>query len=217
MKTILAYGDSLTWGTNARTMNRHAHEDLWPSVLEAGLPGTRVINAGLGGRSTMFDDHSVAADRNGARILPTILATFDPIDLVIIMLGTNDMRPYTCGSAIGAAQGMRRLVELVRAHPYEGGRAPPQVVIVSPPPIENYAPTEDYPLLSPRTREIEQLAGVYAGLAERMNAAFFDAATVATPAGGGDGVHLDAANTRAIGAGLIPVAARLLGLEPARR
>jgi lysophospholipase L1-like esterase len=162
-KTILAYGDSLTWGTNAAAGGRHAYDDRWPSVLEAGLGGAaRVVNAGLGGRTTMFDDHGTAADRNGARILPTILATFDPIDLVILMLGTNDAKTFITGSAVPIAQGMRRLVEIVRTFPYDGGRAPPRVLIVAPPAVEAFGPTPTFPLLSPRTPEAMQLAGPYA-------------------------------------------------------
>ena len=58
MKTILCYGDSLTWGYNADGPSRHAYEDRWPSVLQAEL-GARVAchRRGLNGRTTAFDDH----------------------------------------------------------------------------------------------------------------------------------------------------------------
>jgi lysophospholipase L1-like esterase len=217
MKTILAYGDSLTWGMNAQTLRRHAHEDLWPSVLEQRLGGAaRVINAGLGGRTTMFDDHAVSADRNGARILPTVLATFDPIDLVILMLGTNDLKTFINGTAVGAAQGMKRLVEIVRSFPYEGNPPPPQVLIVAPPAVEALGPTAAFPLLSPRSSEGANLATAYAIVATSTGASFFDSAPIASARGGGDGVHLDAANTRAIGEGLAPVVAGLLGITLTR-
>ena len=53
MKTILCYGDSLTWGYSAETLGRHAYEDRWPSVLQAELgSGARVIAEGLNGRTT---------------------------------------------------------------------------------------------------------------------------------------------------------------------
>ena len=212
MKTVLCYGDSLTWGMNAQTMSRHAHEDLWPSVLEAGLGRTaRVINAGLGGRTTMFDDNVVSADRNGVRVLPTILATFDPIDLVILMLGTNDLKTFISGSAVAAAQGIRRLVEITRTFPYEGGTPAPAVLIVSPPRVEQLGPSEAFPLQSPRTAESDQLAEYYERVARATKSDFFDAGSVASAKGGGDGVHLDAANTRAIGQALLPVVEAILG------
>ena len=212
MKTVLAYGDSLTWGMDARNGTRHAHADQWPSVLEARLGGgARVINAGLNGRTTMFDDYAVAADRNGARVLPTILATFDPIDLVIIMLGSNDMKTWVGGSAVAAAQGVRRLVEIIGAFPYVGAHPAPRVLILAPPKLEQLGPSAAFPLLSPRSPE--SLVEIYAELARLTGAAFFDAATVASAVGGGDGVHLDAANTRAIGEALVPIVAGLLEIN----
>ena len=88
MKTILCYGDSLTWGYDAETLGRHALEDRWPSVLQKALgEGVHVIAEGLNGRTTAYDDHLADCDRNGARILPTILQSHAPLDLVIIMLG----------------------------------------------------------------------------------------------------------------------------------
>jgi lysophospholipase L1-like esterase len=53
-----------------------------------------IIAEGLNGRMTAFDDNVADCDRNGARILPTMLQTHAPLDLVIIMLGANDMRPF---------------------------------------------------------------------------------------------------------------------------
>jgi lysophospholipase L1-like esterase len=213
MKTILAYGDSLTWGANAITGRRHRHEDQWPTVLEAELHGAaRVVNASLGGRTTMFDDHGAAADRNGARILPTVLGMFEPIHLVIFMLGTNDVKTWVTGSAVGAAQGLKRLVEIARSFPYENGIAP-GVLIVAPPGVEQRDPSPDFPLLSPRTNDIDRLGATYARLARDLGAVFFDAGTVASAKGGGDGVHLDAANTRAIGTALVDPVSALLGTE----
>jgi lysophospholipase L1-like esterase len=211
VKTILAYGDSLTWGMNAATMTRHAYEDQWPSVLEAGLEGrARVVNLGLNGRTTMFDDHATAADRNGARALPTLLAMFDPIDLVIIMLGSNDVKTFVAGSPVAAAQGVRRLIEIVRLHPYEGGCGPPAVLLVAPPHIQSFGPSVDRPLMSPRTPDANSLAAVYEEVAKATGTSFFASSTVASVEGGGDGVHLDAANTRAIGAALVPAVADIL-------
>ena len=58
MKTVLCYGDSLTWGYNAENLSRHALADRWPSVLQAALgSGVKVIAEGLNGRTTAFDDH----------------------------------------------------------------------------------------------------------------------------------------------------------------
>jgi lysophospholipase L1-like esterase len=211
MKTILAYGDSLTFGADAETQGRHAFENRWPSVLEAGLGGAaRVIAEGLGGRTTAFDDYSSLADRNGARVLPTLLESHKPLDLVVIMLGTNDLKDYINGSAFGAAMGVKRLVEIVRCHPW-GTYEVPGVIIVAPPLTVETQHADLKPMFAPRSDEAHLFAGYYARIAGELGCGFFDAATVAkaTPI---DGVHLDAANTRAIGEGLVPVVKETLGL-----
>src|SRR4029453_18977150 len=113
---------------------RHPPGDRWPSVLQAALGATAtVIPEGLNGRTTAFDDHMADADRNGARPLPPILATHSPLDLVIIMLGANDMKPFISGYAYGSKQGIERLVEIVRRHAYAFSATTPQVLVVAPP------------------------------------------------------------------------------------
>ena len=120
MKTILAFGDSLTFGFDRATGGRHGRSDRWPLVLQEALVGqVQVIEEGLGGRNTAVDDPTSNIDRNGAHILPVLLDTHKPLDLVIIMLGTNDLRVALSGTAHRAAQGMKRLAEIAR----EIGRA----------------------------------------------------------------------------------------------
>lgn len=211
MKTILCYGDSLTWGYSADGSGRHAYEDRWPSVLSAGLgDGFNVVAEGLNGRTTAYDDHLADCDRNGARLLPTILQSHYPLDLVIIMLGANDMKPFICGRAIGAKQGMERLVEIVANHAYGFDSKAPNVIVVAPPAL---CPTKDADfdaMFDGGVAESRKLAALYAEVADAAGCTFFDAGSVArtTPL---DGVHLDVANTRAIGEALVPVARRLLG------
>lgn len=212
MKTILCYGDSLTWGYSAETLSRHAYEDRWPSVLEASLgDGFRVIAEGLNGRTTAFDDWLAGEDRNGARILPTILGTHTPIDLIIIMLGSNDMKPWVHGSAVTAAQGMQRLVQIVRGHPYYFDAPEPKVALVSPPHVSRTDNVEASGVLAGGNEASRKLAQAYKVVADDLGCGFFDTATVAktTPL---DGVHLDAENTRAIGKALAPIAKKLLEL-----
>jgi lysophospholipase L1-like esterase len=211
VKTILAYGDSLTFGADAETQGRHAYQDRWPSVLEDGLSGrARVIAEGLGGRTTVFDDFAAAADRNGARVLPTLLASHSPLDLVILFLGTNDLKTYINGTAFGAAMGIKRLVEIIRTHPYGTGSGVPDIIVVAPPLTVPTDHVDLNPMFAPRAEEAFLFSGYYGRIAAELHCAFFDAATVAT-ATPIDGVHLDAKNTRAIGEGLVPVVKSVLG------
>jgi lysophospholipase L1-like esterase len=212
MKTILAFGDSLTFGAHAKTGLRHAYEDRWPTVLERGLGGAaRVIPEGLGGRTTVFDDYSAVADRNGARVLPTLLDTHKPLDLVIIFLGTNDLKIYLNGTAFGAAMGVKRLVEIVRQHPPYGDHPVPKVIIVAPPLTVATDHQDLHPMFAPRADEAKLFDFYYSRIARELGAGYFNAASVAV-ASPIDGVHLDAENTRAIGEGLVPVVKSQLGL-----
>jgi len=115
MKNILAFGDSLTWGYIAGLRERHPFDVRWPNVLAAGLDGkARVIEEGHNGRTTVFDDPTTLDDRNGANVLPVMLSTHQPLDLVIILLGTNDIKFANRCRAFDASMGMGRLVQIVQ-------------------------------------------------------------------------------------------------------
>lgn len=212
MKTVLCYGDSLTWGVDAENGTRHAYEDRWTSVLQKGLGhGVRVIPEGLNGRTTVYSDYTADCDRNGARVLPTLLHSHAPLDLVIILLGTNDLKPVYANNAVIVGHGIQRLVELIRHHAWPVETEGPEILIVSPPPLCE----TDHALLGPmfagRIEESHMLASVYRDLADELECSFFDAGSVArtTPV---DGVHMDAENTRAVGKGLEPIVRMLLGI-----
>ena len=173
-----------------------------------------MIAEGLGGRATAYDDWTAAADRNGARILPTLLDSHKPLDLVIIMLGTNDLKPFVAGTAAYAARGARRLVEITRGHFAATGEPAPQIILVSPPHVvetTNEAMLSNFGGLDHLLRESQDFARHYRRHADETGVHFFDAATVAK-ADPRDGVHLDPANTSAIGAGLVPLVKSVLGL-----
>lgn len=212
MKTILAYGDSLTWGFDAINRDRHALEDRWPSVLGAVLGSDiHVVADGLNGRATAYDDWTADCDRNAARTLPTALHAHAPLDLVILMLGTNDMKAQVAGSAVAAARGMRRLIELVDRHAWPFPYDTPQILIVSPPPITETGDPDFAALYAGAREQSAMLASFYADLADETGVGFFDAGSVARTSSV-DGVHLDAANTAAIGRGIAPIARLMLGL-----
>ncbi len=192
MKEILAFGDSLTWGADPVTGLRHPPSAQWPRVLEAALGNARVHAHGIGGRTTCRDDDAGAAPRNGAKALPLALSAHMPLDLVILMLGTNDLKAVHGGMADAAQAGMRRLAEIVACFPYKPRSAVPRLLIVAPPPCGPNAAGG---------RQVAQslrLAPLYAALATEIGCGFFDAGLVAQPSLA-DGVHLDAEATIAIG------------------
>ena len=212
MKSILAFGDSLTWGFEAGTFKRHPFESRWPNVLAAGLGGkARVIEEGMNGRTTVFPDPVADAERNGAVALPILLDSHHPLDLVIIMLGTNDIKYANRCRAFDASMGMQRLVGLVKNHDYNADYAVPQILLVSPPHLVKTDDEWFNDLWGHAIEESKLFAKHYKRVAEENECHFFDAASVAV-ADKTDGGHLDAANTRKIGEGLVPVVKKILGL-----
>lgn len=212
MKSILAFGDSLTWGFRAGEWTRHAYEDRWSNVLAAGLSGkARVVEEGHNGRTTVFDDPTCFDNRNGATALPTLLATHQPLDLVIIMLGTNDIKYANRCRAFDAAMGMTRLTEIVRKFSFLPSYATPQVLLMSPPALCKTGDEWFNDLWGHAIEESKLFAKHYADVAKAMNVQFFDAGSVAKtdPTDGG---HMDAANTRAIGTALVPVVKGILSI-----
>lgn len=214
MKNVLCFGDSLTWGTDPSTSVRYARHERWPAVMgeKIGAGRVHVIEEALGGRTTAFDDHTAAADRNAARILPTLLASHQPLDLVVILLGTNDLKPHISGSPGAAASGVKRLIEIVRTFPYLDGTSTPQILVVAPPHI---VPTQ-HPFLGPMFAGAAQmgseLAAHLARICQELNCAFFDAGPHAS-ASAVDGVHLDKTQTHLLGRALAAPIAKLLELE----
>ena len=135
-------------------------------------------------------------DRNGARLLPTLLESHKPLDLVIVMLGTNDMKTSVAGKAIEAKAGMRRLVTIIRSHPWDPVPSSPEILVVAPPPFCETANPDFAAMFASKIEESHMLATMYADLADELGCGFFDAASVAKTTAV-DGIHLDADETRA--------------------
>lgn len=212
MKSILAFGDSLTWGFVAGTWERHPFDVRWPNALAAGLGGkARVIEEGMNGRTTVFPDPTVGEERNGAVALPMLLTTHQPLDLVIIMLGTNDIKYANRCRAFDASMGMARLIEMVQKYSYLPAFTAPKILIMSPPALCQTSDEWFNDLWGHAIEESKLFAQHYARVAEAAGVHFFDAGSVSRtdPTDGG---HLDAANTRAIGEALVPVVKNILSL-----
>jgi lysophospholipase L1-like esterase len=143
---------------------------------------------------------------NGARALPMLLHSHAPLDLVVIMLGTNDI--YQGYRPDQVAAGLRRLVEIVRTHP-QSRRVTytrPDILLVAPPPmVMGHDPVVAGPMIAASRR----LARMTEMVAMECDVAWADMREVAE-ASELDSVHLDAANTRAIGTALVDPVSRLL-------
>ena len=133
-KTILCYGDSITWGYNPANLDRMTFDERWPGVLDNGLgKNYKVIEEGLNGRTTVRDDPFNSSYKNGLEYLIPCLESHKPIDLCILFLGTNDLKKRFGLSAIDIAFGIRILVDtIIKSKAGPGGLAPKILLMVPP-------------------------------------------------------------------------------------
>ena len=94
-----------------------------------------MIAEGHPGRTTVHDDPIEGEHRNGARILPALLESHRPIDLLAIHLGTNDLKPRFSAGPADIAAGLERLVRMARASAAGPGGGAPAILLLCPPPI----------------------------------------------------------------------------------
>ncbi|MBW4982378.1 SGNH/GDSL hydrolase family protein [Mameliella sp. CS4] len=186
MKTILCYGDSNTHGTAPLPAPgvdlRHPPGDRWPDVLAAELgEGFRVIDEGLPGRTTVHDDVVEGGMRNGATVLPAILHSHKPIDLMVLMLGTNDLKIRFSVSAWEIARSVERLALMARA---EG--VVRDIVLVAPVPVQETGALKEV-FSGAEARQIG-MEGFIAAAAERQGCGFLRAGDHVTVSPK-DGVH----------------------------
>lgn len=205
MRTVLCYGDSNTWGFEAGTEARLGRWIRWTGVLQRALGDeVHVIDDGLNGRTTMYEEPGREPTRNGLAILPIALETHAPIDVVILFLGTNDLFLPQRVDARGAARGARALVEAVQASDAGPNGGVPHVLIVVPPPFSTLRP--DWALDSPHgPEESTRFGESYRVALADLECDILDLRGVAehTPI---DGIHFAPDAHRAIGEA---VAARL--------
>ena len=200
MKTILCYGDSNTWGYVPGVGTRFPEDVRWTGVLQSALGADyRVTEAGLCGRTTIWDD-PFNDGVNGRTTLLPILRQASPLDLVILALGTNDLRWY---NAWDAAMGCDTLLQIIYTHKELFREQKPAALLVSPPLLaESYTLFMANPSSPCSREETKRFAAYYQSVAAFRNIPCFDAASVAQAASHGDGAHLGPDGHRALGLAL---------------
>ena len=115
MKQILCFGDSNTYGLIPGTTNqRYGWGTRWTSILDDKVrtKGYRVIEEGLCGRTTVFDD-PFRTERRGTEMLPAILESHRPVDTIVLMLGTNDCKSVYSATPEVIGQGIEQLLDQI--------------------------------------------------------------------------------------------------------
>lgn len=193
MKTVLCYGDSNTYGYNPLNGLRYPEDVRWTGILQTLLGNEyRVIEEGCNGRTTIFDD-LIEGWKNGLAYLQPCLNSHKPIDIVIMMLGSNDLKKIFHASAKEIADGAGTLVNVIQTFTKEKQGFEPKIVLVSPPEIGEgicFSPffgAFDETAIQ-RSREFPNY---YQKVAEKYQCVFFDAAAHITSSEV-DSLHLSA-------------------------
>ncbi len=195
MKNILCFGDSNTWGYVPGTGNRYPKQIRWTGLLQNLLGNTSfIIEEGLNGRTTVLDDPTRIA-KNGLTYLVPCLASHAPIDLVVLMLGTNDTKHRFGLSAFDISEGVAMLVSTILQSDSGINNKAPKVLIVSPPLIMPAPSKMD--LFFEAEEKSKQLAHFVQQVANNTASSFIDAAKhcSVSPI---DGIHLDEAGHLAL-------------------
>lgn len=204
MINILCFGDSNTFGTNPRG-GRHSWNTRWPGRLQVLLgPEYYVIEEGMGGRTTVWDD-PLEPGRRGISALPIALQSHKPLDLVILALGTNDCKSYFNLSPEVIALGIENLCMEVLRYDYGIGYEIPKILVVSPVHIGADITQGPYPGFdSSAPAKSKELGPLFKKVADSHHCLFFDASTAAQ-ASAVDFLHLDGKNHEALAEGIMGV------------
>ncbi|MBQ7713842.1 MAG: lipolytic enzyme, G-D-S-L [Oscillospiraceae bacterium] len=177
-KHIVCFGDSNTHGYCADPADcadggaRFNEDERWPCLLQRALgEDFLVLEEGLGGRTTVFPD-PLHESMDAVSVAYPILMSHEPVDLLIVMLGTNDTKERFAANAPAIAVGMERLLLKCKSVDCWGGKAP-NILVVCPPPLG--AGFHDEVMGAGCVERSAALPPYLKAVAERSGCAYFDA------------------------------------------
>lgn len=190
---IVCFGDSNTWGYNPRTKNRFPESVRWTGLLQQNLGECyQVIEEGQNGRTIASDD-PCEGDKNGMLSVIPCIESQKPFDLLILMLGSNDLKRKFNYASIDVAGEMQLMLEKILAYTKYHMEAEPKILLVSPPYVGEGIRDSWLGDCFGYERAIEvshQLAPWYQELAKMYRCDFLDAALYAK-AGTTDSLHME--------------------------
>lgn len=210
-KEVLCYGDSNTYGLMPDRSGRFAANIRWTGVLQDQLgEDFYVIEEGLGGRTTDLEHPDPKKpNRNGFAYYKACLESHIPVQLIIIMLGTNDVKTHYNRTANNIANALKQYIDYTRSVFLEYELSMPKILLVSPVPINEAARNFQMSVPTPGVYDdasantSRQLSAAISRLADETNCLFFDARSVAET--GDDGCHLTQASHATLGQALSEV------------
>jgi len=202
LKNILCFGDSNTYGFSPDwvkgNFGRHDRSVRWTGRLQELLGDEyRIIEEGLSGRTTVFEDPTMP-DLYGLPYFRPCLKSHTPLDLVIIMLGTNDTKGFFHARPVEIAMGLARLIQIAKDPATYMGMKVPKILVAVPVPIGEAALSLPDGITTPEMIEKSRgLASEYRKIAKMYGCEFIDLGEVAKTADY-EGVHLDAEGHKAV-------------------
>jgi lysophospholipase L1-like esterase len=221
-KSILCFGDSLTWGwipvQEGSPTLRYAYAERWTGAMAAQLgDGYRIIEEGLSARTTSLDDPNDPR-LNGSAYLPSAIASHLPLDLVIVLLGTNDTKSYFRRTPYEIAMGMSKLVGQILTGgggigtPYPA----PKALVVAPPPLTEMPHPYFQGMFEGGAVKSRELARQYRDMADFMKVDFLNAGDVVST-DGCDGIHFTTENNKDLGKAIAAKVKEIFSRDPAKQ
>ncbi len=192
-KSVLCYGDSNTYGYNPATDLRYPADVRWTGRLQMLLGDEyRVIEEGCNGRTTIFDD-PVEGWKSGLDYLKPCLNSHKPVDIVILMLGTNDLKEVFHLTAEEIAEGAATLVRIIREFTEEKQGFIPRILLVAPTELGEGLPGSPFygSFTESAITRSREFPACYRKVAEKYGCEFLNAADYAQPSTL-DSLHLTA-------------------------
>lgn len=215
MKTVLCFGDSNTWGYDPDASFgtpfpvRHPHDVRWTGVLARELgAGWRVLEEGQNGRTTVFADLLVP-HRKGLDYLPAVLESHKPLDAVVLMLGTNDLKAIFSAPPTQIAEGAGVLAKMILTGDAGPDARAPKLLLVAPAAVGSFALLPDLEeKFAGAEAKAKRFPMLYRRLADTLGCAFLNAQDHVQPSRT-DGLHFDAAGHLALGRAIAVAVAKL--------
>ena len=208
MKTVLCYGDSNTFGWKPVSFDplddpiffaryRFDRSKRWPGVMAGELgDGYHIIEEGLPGRTTVWSDPVEGEDKNGEKYLLPCLLSHAPIDIVILMLGTNDLKMRFSVTAFDIAMSIGALIGIIRGSSTNGEGRSPEILVISPPPLGKLSKFGEF--LEGGTEKSKKLANYYMRISKQLGCDYMDAGKT-IKCSEIDGVHFEEAEHAKLG------------------
>ena len=216
MKTILCYGDSNTWGYDPANAGggaahvRFGPHERWAGVLRDHLgEGYWVVEEGLNGRTTVWPDPVEGVYKNGMATLMAVLESHHPLDLVIIMLGSNDLKMRYSVPARDIAYGAGMLIDVALRSRLGPNNGVPQVLLICPPTISTLS-ERFTDMFAGSVEKSRQLGKWYRQVAREYGCHFLDAGEIVVSSSI-DGLHLDKGEHLKLGQAVAAQVHQILG------